>query len=83
VSEVPLKVFVVLPRGEDSLLPPRPLMLDVTMTHDRYGRTNVHTNGSLTHSISSNGTPQPDGTLKNAARKKIIHYRSLCISSRL
>jgi hypothetical protein len=71
---LPLKDYVVLPHGEDIRLPPRPLMLDVTMMHDRYGRTTPHTNGSLTHRISSNGAPQPDGALKNAARKKILHY---------
>ena len=66
-----------MPRGEDTRLPPRPLILDVTMTHARYGRTPLHTNGNLTHTISSNGAPQPDGALKNAARKKILHYRQL------
>ena len=35
----------MLPRGEDNRLPPRPLILDVTMTHDRYERTTLHTNG--------------------------------------
>ncbi len=39
------------------------------MTYDRYGRTTQHTNaGPLTHRIS-NGTPQPDGALKNVVRK--------------
>ena len=76
-GDAEIKDYVVLPRGEDNPLPPHPLMLDVTMTHDRYGRTTLHTNGSLTHRFSSNGTPQPDGALKNAARKKILHYLQL------
>ena len=57
-GDVEIKDYVVLPRGGDTHRPPRPLMLDVTMTHDRYGRTTLHTNGSLTHRISSNDAPQ-------------------------
>jgi hypothetical protein len=34
------------------------------MTHDRYGRTTQRTNGTLTHRVSSTGTPQSDGVLK-------------------
>jgi hypothetical protein len=66
-----------LPRGEDNRLPPRPLILDVTMTHDRYGRTPLHTNGNRTYTISSNGVLQPDDALKNADRQKIIHHSQL------
>ncbi len=66
-----------MPRGEDNRLPPRPLILDVTMTHDRYGRTPLHTNGNHTYTISSNGALQPDDALKNADRQKIIHHSQL------
>jgi hypothetical protein len=45
------------------------------MTHDRYGRTTHHTNGALTHRVSSTGAPHPDGFLKKAVRIKIRHYR--------
>jgi hypothetical protein len=31
---------------EDNRLAPRPLILDVTMMHYRYGRTTLHANGS-------------------------------------
>ena len=34
------------------------LMMDVTMTLDRYGRTTQRTNGTLTHRVSSTGAPQ-------------------------
>ena len=60
-----MKDCVVLPRGEDNRLPPRPLILDVTMTHDRYGGTITYTTGKLTHTMSSNDTPQSDDVLKN------------------
>jgi hypothetical protein len=41
----------MLHRQDDSL-PPRTLVMDVTMTHDRYGRTTQHTNGALTHRLT-------------------------------
>jgi hypothetical protein len=47
------------------------------MTHDRYGRTTHHTNGALTHRVSSTVAPQPDGALNKAARMKIRHYRQI------
>jgi hypothetical protein len=51
--------------------------MDVTMTHDHYGCTTQHTNGALTHRVSSSGAPQPDGTLNKAGRMKIRHYRQI------
>jgi hypothetical protein len=66
-----------LPHGEDDRIPPRTLVMDVTMTHDRYGRTTQHTNGALTHRVSSTGAPHPDGALNKAARMKIRHYRQI------
>jgi hypothetical protein len=35
----------------------------------------VHPIGQLTNIRRSDGAPEPDGTLKVVARKKIIHYR--------
>ena len=69
--------YVLLTHGEDDRLPPRTLVMDVTMTHDRYGRTTQHTNGALTHRVPSTGAPQPDGALNKAARMKIRHYRQI------
>ncbi len=45
------------------------------MTHDRFGRSNLHTNGKLTYCLRSTGAPQPDGALNNTARIKNKHYR--------
>ena len=45
------------------------------MTHDRFGRSNLHTNGKLTHCLRSTGAPQSDGSLNNDARIKNNHYR--------
>ena len=46
-----------------------------TMTHDRFGHSNLHTNGNLTHCFRSTGAIQPDDTLNNAVRIKNNHYR--------
>jgi hypothetical protein len=52
--------------------------MDVTMTHDRYGRDTQNTNGTLTHkSIFQRGAPQDDGTFNKEAKLKIRHYRQI------
>jgi hypothetical protein len=76
-DDIEIQDYVFLPRGEDDRLTPRTLVMDVTMTHDRYGRTTHHTNGALTHRVSSTGDPQPDGDLNKAVRMKIRHYRQI------
>ncbi len=76
-----IKEYVILPRGEDDRLPPRTLVMDVTMTHERYGRTTQDTNGALTHRVSSTGAPSPDGDLNKAARLKIRHYRQIYVDT--
>ena len=50
------------------------------MTHTRFGRSNVHPIGQLTHTRSSDGAPDPDGVLKAVSRVKIIHYRQLYLN---
>ena len=36
-GDIEIGKYIVLPRGQDNRLPPRPLLLDFTMTHDRFG----------------------------------------------
>ena len=43
-----IKDYVVLPRGQDNCLPPHSMILDFTMSHDRYRRSNVHPTGKVT-----------------------------------
>ena len=74
-GDIEIQDYVFLPRGEDDRIPPRTLVMDVTMTHDRYGRTTQHTNGALTHRVPSTGAPQPDGALNKVTRMKNRHYR--------
>ena len=62
---------------DDRLPPPRTLILDFTMTHPRYGRSHVNPSGHLTNIRRSDGSPEPDGSLKVVDRKKIIHYHQL------
>jgi hypothetical protein len=75
-GDIEIKDYVILTHGEDDRIPPRTLVMDVTMTHDRYGRT-TRTNGTLTHRVSSTGDPQPDGALNKTDRLKIRHYRQI------
>ena len=75
-GDIEIKDYAIFPRGEDDTLRPLTLVMDVTMTHDRYGRSTQHTNWALTNILSSTGAPQSDGAL-NLGRKKIRHYRQI------
>ena len=78
-----IRDYVVLQKpqdGTDRLPPPRTLILDFTMTHQRFGRSLLSSLGQLTHSRRSDGVPEPGGALREAARKKIRHYRQLYIN---
>jgi hypothetical protein len=64
----------------DCLPPPRTLILDFTMTHTRYGRSQLSSLGQLTHNRRSDGAPEPDGALWEEGRTKIRHYRQMYIN---
>ncbi len=57
---IEIKDYVVLPRGQGNGLTLRPLILDFTMTDDRYGKSRLHPNGLVTHTRSSDGVRHPD-----------------------
>ena len=38
-GDIEIRDYVVSPRGEENRIPPHTLLMDVTMTHDHYGRT--------------------------------------------
>jgi hypothetical protein len=77
VYKLSLLLSSVVHRVKDRI-PPRTLVMDVTMTHDHYGRTTQRrTNGVLSHRVSSTGAPQSDGVLNKTARIKIRHYRQI------
>jgi hypothetical protein len=65
-GDIEIQDYVFLPHGEDDRIPPRTLVMNVTMTHDRYGRTTQHTNGTFTHRVPSTSDPQPDGVLSES-----------------
>ena len=73
-GDIEIGKYIVLPRGQDNRLPPRPLLVDFTMTHDRFGHSNLHTNGKLTHCLRSTGAPQSDDVLNKDTRIKNNHY---------
>jgi hypothetical protein len=54
--------------------------MDFTLTNTRYGRSNLHPIGQLTHTRRSDGAPVPDGTLKTVTTAKIIHYRQIYLN---
>ena len=54
--------------------------MDFTLTHTRFGRSQLHSLGQLTHSRRLDGAPEPDGALRESARTKIRHYRQLYIN---
>ena len=82
-GDLEIRDYVVLqkPRdGTDCLPPPRTLILDFTMTHQRFGRSLLSSLGQLTHNRRPDGAPEPDGALRTVARAKIRHYRQLYIN---
>jgi hypothetical protein len=79
-GDIEIKDYVFLTYGEDDSLPRRVLVMDGTMTHDRYGRTTQYTNGGITHRVSSTGGPQTDGPLNKTVRLKIRHYRQIYVN---
>jgi hypothetical protein len=64
----------------DCLPPPRALILDFTLTHTRFGKSQLSSLGQLTHTRRTDGAPEPDGALKTVARAKIRHYRQLYLN---
>ena len=63
-GDIEIKDYVILPPGEDDRIPPPTLVMDVTMTHDRYGRTTQRSNGALTQcppvAVSTSGRVYED-----------------------
>ena len=63
-GDLEIRDYVVLqkPRDVTDCLPsPRTLILDFTMTHTRYGRSQLSSLGQLTHSRRLDGVPEPAG----------------------
>ena len=58
------EVFQKPQEQDDRLPPPRTLIMDFTLTHTRFGRSNVHPIGQITHTRRSDGAPVTDGALK-------------------
>ena len=50
------------------------------MTHVRFVCSHVHPMGQLTNTRRSDGAPDPDGALKEVARIKIRHYRTMYLN---
>ena len=75
-GDIEIKDYVVMskPQTEDNVLPPpHTLIMDYSMTHIRFGISHMHPMGQLTNTRHSDGTPDPDGTLREVVRMKIRH----------
>ena len=82
-GDIEIKDYVVLEKLQeqtDRLPPPCTLIMDLTLTHKRFGRSQVHSLGQLTHTRRSDGDPEVDGDLRVVTRTKIHHYRQLYIN---
>ena len=82
-DDLEIKDYVVLknPQEQADRLPPsRTLIMDFTLTHTRFGRSNLHPIGQLTHTSRSDGDPEPDCVLKTVTGDKIIHYRQVYLN---
>ena len=82
-GDIEIKDYVVLqkPQTQDNRLPPpHTLIMDYTMTHIRFGCSHLHPMGQLTNTRHSDGSPDPDGTLKEVVRIKIRHYRNVYLN---
>ena len=78
-----IRDYVVLQKPRDltdCLPPPRTLILDFTLTHTRFGKSQLSSLGQLTHTRRMDGAPEPDGALRTVARANIHHYRQSYIN---
>ena len=51
-----------------------------TLTHTRFGRSNLHSIGQLTDTRRTDGAPESDGVLESVTRAKIRHYRQVYLN---
>ncbi len=82
-GDVEIRDYVILQKPRDltdCLPPPRTLILDFTLTHTCFGKSQLSSLGQLTHTRRTDGAPEPDGALRTVARAKIRHYRQLYIN---
>jgi hypothetical protein len=80
---VEIRDYVVLQKPRDltdCLPPPRTLILDFTLTHTSFGKSDLSSLGQVTHTRRTDDAPDPDGALRTVAREKIRHYRQLYIN---
>jgi hypothetical protein len=57
-DDLEVKDYVVFQKPQeqaDRFPPPRTLIMDFTLTHTQYGRSNLHPNGQLSHTRRSDG----------------------------
>ena len=75
-GDIEIKDYVS--RGEDNQIPPHTLIMDVTMTHDRYGRDTQDTNGVLTQNLLQSRSSSWR-CFEKWGQTRIRHYRQLYV----
>jgi len=73
-GDLEIKDYVVLPRQNQDH-PPRTLILDFTIANDLFESSRLFPRAQFSH--PRDGTLDPDGALKAAAKSKIRHCRRL------
>ncbi len=82
-GDVEIRDYVVLQKPRDltdCLPPPHTLILDFTLTHTRFGKSQLSSLGQLTHTRRTDGASESDGALRTVVRGKIRRYRQLYIN---
>ncbi len=70
-GDVEIRDYFILQKPRDltdCLPPPRTLILDFTLTHTRFGKSQLSSLGQLTHTRRTDGDPEPDGALRTVVR---------------
>ena len=73
-GDVEIRDYVVLQKPRDltdCLPPPHTLILDFTLTHTRFEKSQRSSLGQLTYTRRTDGVPEPDGALSTVTRTKI------------
>ncbi len=82
-GDVEIRDYVVLQKPRDltdCLPPPRTLILDFSLTHTCFGKSQLSPMGHLTYTRRTDNDPETDGPLKTVTKAKIRHYRQMYLN---
>lgn len=82
-GDLEIKDYVVMQKPQpeaNRLPPPHTLIMDYSMTHIRFGRSQLHPMVQLTNTRRADGVPDPDVAIKDVVRIKMRHYRNVYLN---